>query len=174
MNKILLTTLLLTIFTFITYAQTEQGGWLVGASTKLAFTSTSFDGSDDNVNEFDLTLSAGNFVADNLVLGLNLSYNSLSDSFDKQTTSLVGPFFRYYAEGTFFLGASYLLGTTKLGSGGTDFTFNGNYLGLEAGYPIWVTENIAIEPSLNYAIGGGDFDGSSALGINIGFGLYLK
>lgn len=173
MKKILLGTTLLAAFSFTSKAQTEQGGWFIGASTNLSFTSTSFDGSDDSVNEFDVTLSAGTFIADNLVFGLNMNYNSVSDSFDKQTTSLVGPFFRYYAEGTFFLGASYLLGTTKLGSGGTDFTFNGNYLGLEAGYPIWVTENIAIEPSLNYAIGGGDFDGSSALGINIGFGLYF-
>lgn len=173
MKKVILTTALLAAFGLISNAQTEQGNWLVGASTDLAFTSTSFDGSDDNVNEFDLTVSAGNFIADNLVFGLNISYNSVNDSFDKQATSLVGPFLRYYAEGAFFVGVSYLLGTTKFESVGTDFTFNGNYIGLEAGYPIWVVENIAIEPSLNYAVGGGDFDGSSALGVNIGFGLYF-
>lgn len=173
MKKLLLTTALLAVFTFSSKAQTEQGGWLIGASTNLNFTSTSFDGSDNKVNQFDLAFNAGHFVAENLAFGLNVAYNSLDDGGDKQTTSLVGPFVRYYANGTFFVGASYVLGTTKFESNGFDFTFNGNYLGLEAGYPIWIVDSIAIEPSLNYAIGGGDFDGSSAFGVNIGFGLYF-
>lgn len=146
---------------------------MIGAATNLSFTSTSFNGSDENLNELDFTISAGKFAADNLVLGLNINHNSVSDGFDKQATYLIGPFMRYYAEGSFFVGASFLMGSTRLKSLGTELTFNGNYIGLEVGYPIWIFTNVAIEPKLNYSIGGGDFDGSSTVGINIGFGLYF-
>lgn len=169
--------LLLTISLFVSIgalAQTEKGTWLISGSTDLSYTSTSFDGFSDNVNSFDLTTRAGSFVADNLVLGLDLSISTAKQGDNKSTLTSIGPFFRYYVEGGFFVGAAYSAATSKFKSGTFDDSESGGLLAFEAGYPIWLLDNIALEPSLNYGVGSGDlFDGTSAFGLNIGFGLYF-
>ena len=67
MKKIFIVAMLLTAS--VAFAQTESGGFLVGASSELSFSSTSIDGVDDNLTTFSLNTQAGYFVIDNLAVG---------------------------------------------------------------------------------------------------------
>lgn len=176
MKKLLLTVALVTIFSF-TYAQTDEGGWLVGASSDLSFTSTSIDGQDGNDSDFSLEAQAGYFIIDNLNVGLLIGFNSSKDggSDFKSSSTVIGPYARYYVGGQFFVGVGYGITSAKFedGDGNTLADPSGGTILLEAGYPIWIVDNVAVEPSLAYGIGTGDFDASSSFGLNIGFNLYF-
>ena len=177
MKKILLMTAFIGFFTLV-HAQTEQGGVLVGASTNLAFTSTSFDGQEDNDTNFSLEGQAGFFLVDNLNFGLLIGFSSSKDGATEisGTSTLIGPYARYYVGGQFFLGAGYGITSARAEDrdGNELFEANGGNILLEAGYPIWIVESVAIEPALSYSIGTGDFDTSSSLRFNIGFNLYFS
>ncbi|MEO9871043.1 hypothetical protein [Ekhidna sp.] len=55
-----------------------------------------------------------------------------------------------------------------------EITTNFTVLSFEAGYPIWIVDNVAIEPSLNYGMrSGDDIIDSSTFGLNVGFSLYF-
>ncbi len=86
-------------------AQTGEGGWLVGASSNLGFSSTSFDGVDDNSNSFNLNGRAGYFFMENLAGGLAIGFANTKLGDNKTTSTSIGPFARYYVNGTFFVGA---------------------------------------------------------------------
>ena len=133
-------------------AQTEQGGWLVGATSNLSFTSTSVDGVNDNTSSFNLTGLAGYFLADNFTAGLNLGFSNFSQGNFSSNTLSIGPFARYYVNGTFFLGASFSAISGSQDNGFEENNINASVLGLEGGYPIWVVDNVAIEPAVVYQI----------------------
>lgn len=159
---------------FTAQAQTEQGGWLVGANSNLSFTSTSADGIDDNQSNFNLSVQGGYFLADNLAAGLRLGFFSSKLGDNKSTSTSIGPFARYYVNGEFFFGASFVAVSSKLDNGVDDFTTNFTQLAFEAGYPIWIVDNVAIEPSLIYGINSGDdIINTRTFGVNIGFALYF-
>ncbi|MEQ9404229.1 MAG: outer membrane beta-barrel protein [Cyclobacteriaceae bacterium] len=173
MKKFFLTMTMVAVFGIAT-AQTEQGGWLIGASTNLGFTSTSVDGVDDNESEFNLDGKAGYFLIDGLAAGLNLSFSNNKQGDDKTTVTAIGPFARYYVNGTFFVGAGYASTSVKSDDGTTSNTVKGGLLSLEAGYPIWFGDNVALEPSLNYGMGSGDLlKDTSFFGLAVGFSLYF-
>lgn len=170
MKKLLFTMTMIAAFG-VANAQTEQGGWLVGASTNLGFTSTSIDGADDNVSNFNLDTRAGYFLMDNLAAGLDLSFQNVKEGDDKFSLTVIGSFVRYYVGGNFFLGAGYGAASAKSDD---DDAVKGGLLSLEAGYPIWFGDNVALEPSLNYGIGSGDlFEDVSIFGLAVGFSLYF-
>lgn len=155
-------------------AQTEQGGMLVGASSNLGFSSTSVDGVDDNTSNFNLNARGGYFVIDNLAVGLNLGFNNAKQGDNKSTTTSIGLFGRYYVNGTFFLGAGFDSTKAKVETAAGSGDVSGSWIRLEGGYPVWLNDNIAVEPALNYNIGGGDAnDGVSQFGLAVGFSLYF-
>jgi len=156
MKKLLLTTALVAVFGFAN-AQTEKGGWLVGASSNLGFNSVDYGAG--SVSVFNLDAKAGNFLMDNLAVGLNIGYNS----FDGNSSSSLGIFARYYINGGIFVGAGY----NSLSDS------RGGELPLELGYAYFMKDNIALEPSLNYEKGMGNNDGYSSIGLNVGFSLYF-
>ncbi len=148
------------------FAQINEGTFLVGASSNLGFSSTSTEIADDNVNVFTLNLTGGYFVIDNLAFGLSFGYTKYSvGDIDGSTTSF-GLFGRYYVNGNVFLG----LGFNSSKSEDSDAI---NSVPLEFGYAAFVTDNIAIEPSLSYSIGVGDNE-SNTFGLNVGFTLYFN
>jgi hypothetical protein len=147
-------------------AQINKGTFLVGASSNLGFSSTSTEISDDNVNVFLLDVSGGYFVIDNLALGLSFGYSKYSyEDFDGSSTSF-GLFGRYYVNGKVFLG----LGFASAKVEDSDAV---NSIPLEVGYAAFVTDNIAIEPSLSYSLGLGDNE-SNTFGLQVGFTLYFN
>ncbi|MEO9871047.1 hypothetical protein [Ekhidna sp.] len=174
MKKVLLTIALVAVFGFAANAQTDQGGWVVGASSNLGFSSQSVDGVDENGSTFILDVKAGYFLIDNLAGGLNLGYSSIKQvgSEDALNTTEIGLFSRYYFNGTFYAGLGFDAVSAKFGDGDS---VSGTQINIEAGYPIFIGgETVALEPSLNYSLGGGDLlEDSSTFGVNVGFFLYF-
>lgn len=157
---------LLTLFAAVTFfaasAQINQGTILVNAKSDLSFTSYSpKDG--DTSSDFQIALKGGYFVIDNLAVGAQLGYFKDSEADDAGTS--LGVFGRYYINGKFLLGAG--VNANKYG----DFSYTS--IPLEAGYAAFITDNIAIEPTVTYEIQSGDQEGSQ-FGIAVGFSLYLN
>ncbi|SNT07203.1 Outer membrane protein beta-barrel domain-containing protein [Ekhidna lutea] len=173
MKRLLLLTFLAGSFG-LANAQTEEGGWLVGATSNLNFTSTKADGADNSSNHFGLNAGAGYFVIDNLAAGLNLGFNSFSEGDVSGNSFLIGPFARYYVNGVFFVGASFSSESGSSENEFTEFDYSRTIFGLEAGYPVWIVDNVAVEPALVYTSRkSDDFVNSNSFGLNVGFRLYF-
>jgi len=156
--------LLVLAFSFIAmtgaFAQDEainKGAWLVGSSSQLGWTNSSVTGGGSSSN-FYIAAGAGYFFMDNLAAGLNFGLSSGSGN----TTTSIGPFVRYYIGGKWFLGAGF-----QSNNNGSTTT---SQIPFEAGAALFITDNIAVEPSVNFTT----FDGGSDLGIRVGFSLYLN
>jgi len=150
------------------YAQIEQGTVLVGASSNAGY--NSFKPKDgDSQSTFSIEVKGGYFVAENVVLGLNLGYASEEDA----SATAVGVFGRYYIDGKFFLGAGVNSMTTKYDDDDFDFETTVSTVPLEIGYAAFINNVIAVEPAFTYTIYGSDAEGSG-IGINVGFTLYLN
>lgn len=171
MKKILVVVTMLV--SSIAYGQFESGGLVVGASSNLSFTSNSQDGVDDNTNVFSLNTQVGYLVIDNLAVGALIGYENESQGDFSQSSTVIGPWARFYLGGA-FIGAAYGSVSSKFdfGSGSTG-ELSGGQLLFEAGYPIFIGDNVALEPALLYSSGSGDFEGSSSIGAAFGFTLYL-
>jgi hypothetical protein len=141
----------------IAQAQTDQGGFLATGWSSLGFQSEDYGGG--SVSSFGLSAKAGYFFMDNLAGGLAIDYFS----YDGESASAIGAFLRYYVGGKFFVGAGY----TALSDD------RGGILPIEAGYPIFITDNIAVEPTLRYDMGMGNSEDYSAFGLGVGFTLYF-
>lgn len=159
---------------FFASAQTEKGSWLVGVNSSLGFNSVSFDGDVDKRNSFNINGSSGYFLMDNLSAGLGFGYASTKQGSAKNSSFSIGPFVRYYLKENIILGASFSTSSLKSNDGQDEIKTNFSTLGFEAGYAIWLVDNIAIEPRLHYGINSGD-DGinNSTLGLHLGFSIYL-
>lgn len=167
--KNVISTIILIATLGVASAQTDQGGWLVGASSDFSFTSTKIKGADERVSVLNFDTGVGYFLTDNLAAGLSIAFNRTKIGEFKETNTSVGPFARYYLGGTFFVGAGYDFTSSKI-----DAKASGSLLSFEVGYPIWLGERAALEPSLNYIIGSGDLnEDQSTFGLAVGFNLYL-
>lgn len=164
MKKLLLTAFVAFVGIVSANAQIEQGTILVGASSNVGFTSVSPDGGD-SYSQFDLNARAGYFFIENVVGGLILDYNKV-DEFSQTGFGLFG---RYYINGAIILGANFTTNKRDFGSSG-DASYTG--LGLEGGYAAFITDAIAIEPTLNLNLYSGDID-ETQFGFRVGFSLYL-
>lgn len=163
MKKLLLTFAVLAAAVVGSYAQISKGSILVGAGSNLNFTSISPD-PGDNYSSFQLQGKVGYFFVDNFAGGLRLDH--LKE--DESGRTIFGIFGRYYLNNVIILGAS--LGSVRfdLGQGDASSTF----IGLEGGYAAFITDNIAVEPTLNLDFISGDFDQTN-IGLNVGFSLYF-
>lgn len=176
MKKLLSIFAVAIVFTFFSKdltAQTEQGALLAGASSNLSFTSLGGKNVDDRQNNFDLGLKGGYFLIDNLAAGLNIGFNSMSVGDISSSLFSIGPFARYYFGGTFYAGAGFDFASQSVNEGDN---LTGSLISFEAGYPIFIGgETVAIEPSLNYGIGGGDsLKDTNIFGIQVGVFLYFE
>ncbi|MEQ6118376.1 hypothetical protein [Reichenbachiella sp. MALMAid0571] len=161
MKKVILLFTLFISISFISAAQTKKGSWLVAAASDLSFLS------GDETTTFNLSLSPGYFVVDNLAFGIGLEYSEVSykgfgDTF-KTDQSILGVFGRYYPGGKGILGVSYSHFSENQGV---------NILGLEGGYAFFFNDHVSIEPTLNY-LNFSDSSYSDSFGLNISFGIYF-
>ncbi len=154
------------LFANAAFAQIQKGAFLVGASSNFGYSSTSYENSDDNVNLFSLNLKGGYFVIDDLTFGLSFGYNKFSVGDNDASTTSVGFFGRYYVNGKFFAGMGYNSSKAE----GADAI---NRVPFEIGYAAFLNNNIAVEPSLSYAIGVSD-NKSNQFALNVGFALYFN
>lgn len=146
-------------------AQISQGTIYAGVGSNINYSSTNYDGFGDNENSFNLDLSGGYFINDGVMLGLGIGYSSYSFGNSDGSATSFQVFGRYYIT-NFFLGAGYQ--SYKIEGFGAI-----NQLLLQGGYAAFITNAIAIEPSINYGIGLGDLN-ANTLSLNVGFGIYIN
>jgi len=140
-------------------AQIEKGAILVGGNSSFSYSSVSpSGGSSSSITLFNL--KGGYFVAENIALGLNFGYQSISSS----SLTTIGVFGRYYPAGKFFVGAGYS-STKASGASSSQGQFN-----LEGGYVGFVGKSVAFEPAISFNSG----DGYSIIGFALGISVYLN
>lgn len=161
--KIVLSIIALVIVAFTAFSQINRGTIIVGASSNASLLGVK-SGPSSTETYFNISPRVGYFFSNNWVLGTDVSY-SKTGSYDATT---LGLFSRYYIVGKYFLGAEY---STSKFSGASNST---NFLNLEGGYAAFLTESIAIEPSIIYATTTGDTPTYSNFGLRIGFSLYFN
>lgn len=175
------------------FAQFNKGRMLVGGSAEFSTnTAKNRNGGTTTTQGTRTSLSIspdfGYFVIDNLAvgaeLGLGLSkWNAkTSNGVDASTTSIsFNPFARYYLPIGIFFQGKFGLGTAKTtyDENIDDFKYNTASLALSAGYVIFLTDNVALEPELGYQTSRIKEDDSNTKDINsgifmrIGFQIYL-
>ncbi|WP_109832500.1 outer membrane beta-barrel protein [Reichenbachiella versicolor] len=171
--KFLVVALAIITFTNV-QAQTEQGSILVGASTNLGFNSTKHKDADDATNNFVLDAQAGYFVIDDLAVGLGLGFDNESTGDFKDNTFDFGLFGRYYINSAIIVGANYSYLKNTVDDGSDEVESKGSAFGLEAGYAVFLGENVAVEPTISYDMGLSDaLEDINSFGINVGFSLYF-
>lgn len=158
-------------------AQTDQGGWMFGAGSNLGFTSGKENSDqEDAVSNIFLDVRAGYFVIDNLAIGLDLGYSSVSSGGVSGNELGVGPYLRYYLmENKLFGELGYRIGSASFDGESQGST---GALGIGVGYAAWLNDNVTIEPMLKYSMLStkpeeGDSYSGSAFGVMINFGIYL-
>ena len=170
MKKLLLSLTLVAGLGFASKAQTEKGNWMVGAqAANINYNTTA--------EIFSLTLSpqAGYFVSDNFAVGAKLGLGIVSASGSTVTVYSIGPFARGYFGGTekskFFAEGNVGLGGVSA-SGVSNTAYN---LGATLGYTYFITKNVGLETGLGYGYSNSTNGGmgSSDLGLNLGFQIYL-
>jgi outer membrane protein len=175
------------------FAQFNKGRMIVGGTAEFSTnTNKNRSGGTTVTNGTTTSLSIspnfGYFVIDNLAvgasLGLSLSkWNSKgSNGTDSNTTSInFGPFARYYLPFGLFFQGKFNLGTRKTTYDELfdDNKYNTSSFALSAGYPIFLSDNVALEPEVGYrtsrfkASDSNAKDIDSGIFMRIGFQIYL-
>ena len=179
------------------FGQTEKGNFLIGAGTNLGFASLSseleYNGDSQDVGSskvFDITLGAGYFVSDNIVIGLQVPYErtSIEDSDGEEetmTVSAIAPFLRGYIGGSDtvkpFLEAGIGFGSVKEEATNIDYERSEDMFlyTLNAGVSVFLNEVVALDIALGYAHSSMELEDSDVKIIskgfasNIGFAIFL-
>lgn len=181
MKKIIVTAVALFAFSFANAqekskgdngGQTSKGKWLIEANTgnaMLGSTSFSFVSSDGE-SSYNLGLDGGYFIMDDLALKAGLGYGGDSDSSTSAFSYRLGA--KYYVK-------SMIPVTLDLtgASGDAVENFAGEtpmWLGIGAGYAIFLGENVSIEPGLRYNLSlNQDYTDKDVFQLNIGFALHF-
>jgi hypothetical protein len=150
----------------IANAQTVEKGTIILGGDAF-FTSTSFDGIDDNLTYLSLTPSLGYFVIDDLAIGarVGFGFTSLGD-FDATEFSL-GLSARYYVFDGLFPQVGFQFNSLKFNDADAD-TSTDIMFGI--GYTSFINKSVALEPMIMYSINSED---SSTFGIGIGLQIFL-
>ena len=152
--------------------QTSKGKWLIEANTGNAMIgSTSFSFvSSDGESMYNLGLDGGYFIMDDLALKAGLGYGGDSASSTSAFSYRIGA--KYYIK-------SMIPVTLDLtgASGDAVENFAGEtpmWLGIGAGYAIFLGNNVSIEPGLRYNLSlNQDYTDQDVFQVNIGFALHF-
>lgn len=162
MKRILLS-LLVAVFTCTgAFAQFEKGTWYLGSSlTGLNLSHSKFQGT-----AFGIQASAGNFLADNLMLMINFK----GDYQKGPDETSVGAQVRYYLSQYGFYGAA--------GFSYKFLTFEGLHSNTscvtpEIGYTYYLNHYLAVEPAVYYDLALKNTKDTSKFGLKIGLAIYF-
>jgi len=152
----------------------DEGQILISGSTGLNFSSLSLNGTEPNnlpsgyessTSTLDLDLTLGYFLIDALAAGLSINsssttvksgYNGSSNE-DKISTTIIAPMIRYYiAETYLYSQLSYGFGSNidkyTSGSSSNEDKIKVSSLAIGIGYSIFLSDNVALSPSLGYSM----------------------
>jgi hypothetical protein len=138
----------------------DKGTLYLSAGTNFGLTRDA----DSEVTVLNIASNLGYFIINSFCVGgtVNLSY---SDSeFGSATVWSAGPFARAYF-GNSFLGAGLIISHLS----GIDDQLA---IQAEAGYPVFLTDHIAFEPTVSYLYSLEE-NGGSAFNLNFGFAFYF-
>jgi len=197
MKKLLLTAAAVFAITTVS-AQTEQGNWIIGTDTGIAFTSSSssfeFDGisSDEeaSVSTFDLSPNVSYFIMDNLSIGLGFTFSSSTTTFNfnNQETKTKSNSISIIPNATYFFKTDKLApfvgfgaGLISASAGDEDFQKNsGLVFSGAAGLAYFTSDFVSINFIVNYTNATisnkerSEFKTkTNSLGLGIGFSVYL-
>tara|TARA_B110000967_G_scaffold199570_1_gene234124 strand:- start:124 stop:627 length:504 start_codon:yes stop_codon:yes gene_type:complete len=167
MKKLFLTAVAVFALTAVN-AQTEKGSLLIEtniANLMVGTTSFSFN-SVDGESVYSIGLDGGYFVIDDFAIKVGLGYsgNSLTDTNT----------FSYRIGGKYYLMGNIPLTLDYTGASIKDFDENPSWLGLGAGYAIFLGDNVSIEPGLRYNLTlNEDYTDENVFQFNIGFALHF-
>lgn len=177
MKKIILTAAAVFAFGFANAQdQTKEGKILIeantGFGTQVGSTAIGFTN-----NEFGSTYSigaeGGYFVMDDLAIKVGLGISGDSPKSGTATSLLgykVGA--KYYVKSMIPVEVSYNGTSTSPSVSGQK---NPSFLGIQAGYAVFLGSNVSLEPGLryNYSLLSKDDGGVSGLQFNVGFALHF-
>jgi outer membrane protein W len=182
MKKLLLSAVALFAFGFANaQEQTAEGKWLIeantgfgvsGAGEGIGSTAIGFTSADGS-SSYNFGVEGGYFVMDNLAVKVGLGYGGSKADGGPSSSALgykIGA--KYYVINTIPVEV-YYNGTSK---SDTPSGFkNPSFLGLGAGYAVFLGDNVSIEPGLryNYSLLSKDDGGKSFLQFNVGFALHF-
>ena len=167
MKKLLLTAVAVFALTTVT-AQTEKGSLLIEtniANQMLGTTSFSLLSADGEI-VYSLGLDGGYFIMDDLAIKVGLGYASNSVTDENVFSYRLGA--KYYLMSKIPLTLDYTGAIIK------DYDENPSWVGLGAGYAIFLGSNVSIEPGLRYNVSMNDkFSKENLIQLNIGFALHF-
>lgn len=167
-NLLIITAILLFSVSTIATAQTEKGNFYAKGASDFSF--LDYTPGKKGTNEFMLQTNTGYFLVDNFLMSLGLSYSSQG----AYKNYGVGIQARGYAN-NFFVGMGYSLlwADGYVNWIGEKNAIAGGQILLEAGYALFLNKHIALEPTVSYLKGTGDFDQDERLAITLGLSAYF-
>ena len=144
---------------------TAKGAWVIEVNTgswttgSTAFSLTSVDGT----TIWSIGAEAGYFVTDDLAIKAGIGYAD-ADVIDGTFTYKIGA--KYYLSGVFPLGVDF--------TGISVEDMDANWIGVQGGYALFITDHIAIEPTVRYNITLDEMKADSAFQGLIGFSIFLN
>lgn len=196
-KTLFLTTILFFGLLGTSFAQLQQGNFMLGSDLGSGLASTTSSGlfsmnfglNDGAGFEIGLSPKAGYFINDNLVIGaiVNLGFTKSPESNNESTkTTIYGVqgFSRFYIRpaeanlenlvnvGRFFLETNAGIAGVNVTDGPTT---NGFAFGFGPGYSYFITPSIALEATAKYngLVGGGNTTYQNSLGVNVGIQIFL-
>ena len=167
MKKLLLTAAAVFALTTVT-AQTEKGSLLIEtniANQMVGTTSFSLT-SADGETIYGVGIDGGYFIMDDLAIKVGLGYSSNSLTDENVFSYRLGA--KYYLMGNIPLTLDYTGASVK------DVNENPSWVGIGAGYAIFLGSNVSIEPGLRYNLTMNDkYTKENLIQFNIGFALHF-
>ena len=149
--------------------QTAKGKWLVEGNTGFGaahgaatgFQLSSIDTPAGSETVWGIGAEAGYFIMDDLAVKFGLGYNDrgAEDAFSYKIGA------KYYISSMIPVQIDY--------SGASYDNYDASYLGLQAGYAIFLGDMVSIEPGLRYNLGLGDSEDINVFQLNVGFALHF-
>lgn len=177
MKKIILTVAAFCAFGFVSaqdenVGQTAKGKFLIEANTNFGAAhgaNTSFQfASADGSTAYNLGLEGGYFIMDDLALKAGFGYGGSKPDGGESTNTFsykIGA--KYYILSMIPVQVDYSGATIK------DVDENPSYFGMQAGYAIFLGQNVSIEPGLRFNKSLNDDFYNDVFQVNIGFALHF-
>lgn len=152
--------------------QTSEGKWLievntgfgtpVGAATGINYASQNGD------SMYNFGAEAGYFVIDNLALKAGLGYGGVKTDFIDTTI------FSYKVGAKYYIVNQIPIQVDFSGASIKDVDENPSYLGMQAGYAVFLGDNVSVEPGVRYNLSlNQNYAKADTFQVNIGFALHF-
>lgn len=148
--------------------QTSKGKWLIEANTGNAMLGNTgfYFTSSDGESTYNLGLDGGYFIMDDLAIKGGLGYGG-----DSATDSNI---FSYRLGAEYYVIGKIPVSVDLTGASIKDAQENPMWLGLGAGYAIFIGDMVSIEPGLRYNLSlNEDFTDEGVFQFNVGFAIHL-